>query len=114
MTSENWARELLAWAAGFLEGEGSWIVYGGRNRIRLRIAATNTDPEPLKMLAEILGVGHVYGPRNPGNRTNTHELWEWIVDRKADVYAVSIALWPWMSQKRRAKMNVVIALFSEQ
>jgi len=72
-------RERLAWAAGFIDGEGCIGVYSvGANRTSyaLKLAVEQTDRRPLDMLAEILGVGRV-APVARKPRHGCRPTWRW-------------------------------------
>lgn len=61
----------LAWAAGFLEGEGSFMYTGGRHTIQ----AAQSNKQPLVRLRRLMG-GWVHGPYHyrPGQ-----PWWLWSV-----------------------------------
>ncbi len=62
-------REQLAWAAGFLDGEGHFGVQKDRNI--LYISAGQTDRKVLDRLKTALEDGNIYGPykqKNPNHK----------------------------------------------
>lgn len=83
----------IAWAAGFLEGEG-WLKLTGRTHLCL--AASQVDREPLDRLASIFG-GMVYGPR----KTKTQPIYTWQVTGRVRAQAALAAMWSWLSVHRR-------------
>lgn len=100
----NWTRENLAWAAGLFEGEGSIgrhnLKRGGRPQWRMTMAST--DEDVLRRFHEIVGVGHISGPychKNPKHKP----YWQWCNIRRAWVFALLVAFWPWLCMRRREK-----------
>ncbi len=63
----------LAWAAGFIDGEGCISISrddppGGSTRHELRLRAVNTDERPIKRLLSIFGFGSVHTSIESGKR----------------------------------------------
>jgi hypothetical protein len=58
----------LAWAAGFLEGEGSFGTTNGLSRTP-HVTCPQVQREPLERLQQIFGLGHIY--RREGR------IWTW-------------------------------------
>ena len=89
----------LAWAAGFLEGEGSFC----RSLDRPRLVATQVNREPLDKLSSMFG-GSVRGPlKFPSSpRSSPHYRWE-LVGTKAR--GVMLTLYVFMSQRRRLQIE---------
>jgi hypothetical protein len=90
----------LAWAAGFLDGEGSFGVYrkaGRRNLIYLQ--ASQCDRRVLDRLQQALGAGKVYGPyegRRKGWRT-----YYYFRLTGAKTHGAAEKIWPWLSEVKR-------------
>jgi len=104
--SINWSRESLAWLAGLLEGEGSFVV----NDTRPQITVDMTDEDVIRRCHEIAGVGHVYGPyaRQRSTTGPRKDLWSWRVSQQLHTYALMVALYPWMGQRRQEKMREIM------
>lgn len=85
----------IAWAAGFLEGEGSFL----RNKGYAKIRATQKDREMLDRLCELFG-GTVCLDYGPARRESGRcPLWQWqIYGEKAE--RVMRSVMPYMSTKR--------------
>ena len=65
----------IAWASGFLEGEGSFIVVNGKNK-PVRCIATQKQREPIDRLHRFFG-GRVYAyeGRSPLSKS---VMWRWV------------------------------------
>lgn len=92
--------EDIAWAAGFLEGEGCF--YAG-NRISVR--AAQVQPDPLYRLREILG-GNVTGPYKK-TQANHRPSYDWGI-HGCHAIAVMMTLYTLMSPKRQASIRRAI------
>ena len=91
-----------AWAAGLFEGEGSvyrkTIRTGGRTYLYIRRSMCMTDEDVLLRFARVMG-GTVSGPTDRGPNK---PIWQW--QRNADIRPAIAAMWPWLGQRRRAKI----------
>lgn len=88
---------LLAWCAGFIDGEGCIDV------ARHLIQVQQNEREPLDRLVEVLG-GRIYGPYTRYRKQRPGELskpyWVWKVSRKCQAIDVARRLMPLMTMKR--------------
>jgi hypothetical protein len=94
-------REELAWAAGFLDGEGHFGRHrrkGARPGGRLAIQVAQQDRRPLDRLQAILG-GRVYGPYGPYGQTQPYFLW--YIQGFERTQATIAMLWPFLSEPKR-------------
>lgn len=95
----------IAWAAGFLEGEGSFHRWKNKGRDYARIKVSQVDREPLERLRELFD-GPICldgGPRrardNPGRQT----MWYWsLTGHRAE--KVLLAVQPYMSARRKVQI----------
>ncbi len=105
--SKNWTRENLAWAGGFLEGEGCISRQGTVDRSKRygywALRATSTDLDSLEKLQQILGVGSIYNKKTTNSQYNRKRAWQWTVYRQPEVYATIIAVFSFLCARRRAK-----------
>lgn len=87
----------LAWAAGFIDGEGTFYARAQQPSTRtsahrqLSLAVTQVDRRPLDRLVALFG-GRIDGPYNGAYR--------WSVTSHARVRAAIEALYPYLSVKR--------------
>lgn len=89
----------LAWAAGFIEGEGSYSTSGVRGYPSVQ--ATQVQAEPLERLRSMLG-GRVFHGK-------TRNIWTWRVNGTR-ARGVMLTLWPMMSPRRRLQIERVLRL----
>lgn len=105
-TGALWTRENLAWLAGLLEGEGAFLITRRPHATAFRISANMTDGDVIRRVAEIAGCGRIVGPveqKNPKHKP----FYRWNVDRRRDAYALCVALYPFMGQRRRARIKEI-------
>jgi hypothetical protein len=96
----------LGWAAGFLEGEGSFT----KNRRSPTVNAVQVNREPLVLLLNLFG-GSLLGPyKNKGNRQGYHE-WRVCGDR---ALGVMLTMYPILSERRRAQVRLSLAMMRER
>ncbi len=97
----------LGWAAGFLEGEGSFTAVSagrradGRPRASFNVSvnAGQVNLEPLHRLQKLFG-GHIY-------RHNMHTgnpIWRWQIYGKAAI-GIMLTVWTMMSERRRQQIE---------
>lgn len=94
----------LAWLAGVFEGEGC-IAFTGKYSVDLSI--NMTDEDVVRRCHEFAQVGQVVGPYRvdvPGQKP----IWGWHVTRSADVRHILLALWPWMGERRLARIELAL------
>jgi hypothetical protein len=97
----NMPDELLAWAAGLYDGEGSASAYVPRHRKTARRqmqvsqgGLPGSPPAVLVRFREIVGEGNVTGPYGG-------DLYYWKTTRKDAVDDIARALWPYLSAEKR-------------
>jgi len=109
MISDNWSRENLAYLAGLLEGEGSFIF---NSKQRLIVQAQMTDEDAIQKLADLSGMGRCNGPYVNKHLTMNGNLrkksWLWQVEGER-AYALMVALYPWMCKRRKEKILQAIS-----
>ena len=100
-------RETLAWAAGFMDGEGSFTL--GRRparRPQLHVQIGQNHPEPLARFRDAVGVGRVYGPyarRGSGANHSFNPRFEYRTGSFENGQAVLAMLWPWLGSAKKAQ-----------
>ena len=100
---EKNADELIAWAAGLFDGDGSSSCYVPRARITPRrqiqvsqAGEPGTTPFVLARFREILGSGNITGPYRG-------YLFYWKTTRKDEIDRVATVLWPYLSERKKAQ-----------
>lgn len=91
MMSDDTAPD-IAWAAGFLEGEGYFAPQDVR--------AAQVDKEPLERLVALLG-GRIYLDVRPNSRIGRQQpIHRWSICGTTADECIR-RLWPWLSHRRR-------------
>lgn len=117
---DKWTRENLAWAAGFLEGEGCFSCskrkYKNRPNkeyyyISIQAGQNIRSKDCLVKLQNILG-GNITGPyNNKQNKKKQDEMITWTISSQHLAYAVCVALFPFMCLRRQTKIIELIEAF---
>lgn len=95
----------VAWAAGFLEGEGSFMSWRGKPRIKV----SQVNREPLEQLQTLFD-GPICldgGPARKKANPRRQEMWYWSLSGPR-AEAVMRAVYPYMSQKRRDQIDLAL------
>jgi hypothetical protein len=95
--NDDWTREGLAWAAGLFEGEG--CIGFSKTVGQWQLIVASTDEDVLQRLLEVTGCGTLRGPLERGHKP----YWIWSVSRRTHVYALLVALYPWLGQRRQER-----------
>lgn len=101
-----WAREDLAWLAGFYEGEGSCVLRRKGDRVYMAITVSSTD---LDVLEHARSIAHVGAISTQASRPGCKQAWRWQVSDADQAMALAVALDPWLGSRRRARVREVIA-----
>lgn len=93
----------VAWAAGFFDGEGSvFLNKSGKGHARLDIA--QTEPTVFERFKQAVIHGKLYGPYSGcGKGKNNKDYWRYTCCADAEVEAVLLKLWPYLSQPKKTK-----------
>lgn len=108
--------EELAWCAGFLDGEGSFLALPayprkgrpGKTPPRLQISATQKDDRVLLRLQSSLG-GKVYRY----DRGVKGVQCQWTTTKKGDFEVIVAMIWPWMSPVKKEQVREAVIKFEE-
>lgn len=93
----------LAWAAGFLDGEGCFTLLRRKGAqfhavtAEIHVGAVQVKREPLDFLVELLG-GRV---TRLGTTKGGNEIWQWRITNAPDMRRVLPLLLPYFRQKKR-------------
>lgn len=92
-----WIPTNLAWAAGFIDGEGTFSVYSSGGSIRLTVGQKHR--EPLDKLVDTFKLGNVTGPDKRG-------MYTYHVASFPKVQQVFALIYPYLgSVKRKQAIN---------
>ncbi len=115
---ENWTRENLAWAAGYLEGEGYFVSKVNQRpnydspSLTIRIGAESTDKDALDKLKLILGLGNVTQRNaNRANRFGKKPMFVFQIANKNLTYALAVAIFQFMSIRRKEQLKKLCLSF---
>jgi hypothetical protein len=93
-------RELLAWAAGFFDGEG--CIHLRKHGGIPMISFSQKDPGVLRKFARIVRIGTVSPYTKIVTGRNFHrEYWRYGVSGIEAVQYIVGCLWPWLSKVKR-------------
>jgi hypothetical protein len=100
----------IAWAAGFIEGEGSFIGYiAAGKHLRTQITAVQVQKEPLERLHKLFGGTLWFHAKKPTNERQ-NPAWRWQLGGK-EARRLMHVLYPFMSPKRQEQIDKVINLW---
>ena len=107
------ARESLAWAAGFFDGEGSTMATRrrGRSRTPPRLSITQVDRRSLfRFQTAVGGLGYVSKPYRRRNKLTGRVSLQsvWRLTRREHTEAVLGLLWPWLGDAKREQADRAI------
>lgn len=107
MTTTISQRDLdIAWLAGLYEGEGSLTnPPDSRGKHYARMYLSMTDEDVVRRAHEIAGVGQVNGPYM--HHRGTKPYWQWGIQRRAHVIQFMQMIYPYLGDRRRAKVDEV-------
>lgn len=100
----------IAWLAGLLEGEGSFVFKKQKRRngvyVMPVIKVGSTDLDVMQRVAEMWGAKHMQFHR----RRQPHWKDQWIVTRSGQPAVETMRqILPWMGERRAAKIRELIA-----
>lgn len=109
--------EQVAWIAGIIEGEGSFIAekrrsgqYATRVYASARIQVQMTDLDVIERLQELTGgVIHTYADKRP----NCKDQHRWTFRGYENVVALTELIRPWMFSRRTRQMDRMLATVNE-
>ena len=108
-------KELLVWAAGFVDGEGHFAFYPSKSkkgfRWKLAFSVAQNEREPLDRLFSVLGVGNINGPYKYKNGTKHY------IYRCGSSYGVEDILnliGPYLCKRRKRQGERAIRMFQSR
>jgi hypothetical protein len=104
-------REEMAWAAGFVDGEGSFFLcLEKRTSPRYpTFSLTQIDPQVLQRFAAAVGFGTVLGPYGPySHGPKARPLYYYNVGGFQKTQAVMAMLWAWLGPVKREQAKRVL------
>lgn len=91
----------IAWAAGFLEGEGSFVgKHGGQSMV---VSAVQVNKEPAQRMVDLFGGSLIQFYKKPPDKP----IWRWTV-AGARARGVAMTMYPLMSAKRQEQIRYAL------
>ena len=92
----------LAWAAGFVDGEGTFRArkqtYRGRAYYYLQFCVTQKHPELIERVDRLLaGKTYHYPQRESGHSSESK-----FIANSREAFEVANLLWPWLGEQKKA------------
>lgn len=107
-------REMLAWAAGFFDGDGCVCkTYDQRGKLgpykAVQVNIGQVDDKAIleKFNKVTLGIGKVYGPYPIGKKRERRN-YQYEANSFEKVQAIAAMLWPWLSSVKRTKFVKIL------
>ena len=98
---------VLAWAAGFFDGEG-WAAAKQRGvQSRINQAGLDGIPEVLLKFREIVGVGRIKGPVLEEGK---QPLYFWEATSRPDLTRVADVIGPWICPAKRTEFESALGI----
>lgn len=102
----------MAWAGGLFEGEGCFSTSTMKGRHYLRLRMTSTDKDVLDHFREVIGCGQItqgkVSPASLARTPNPKPHWVWSLSGRLNTYAVGVALFPFLGQRRRGRFEELL------
>jgi hypothetical protein len=104
--------EWRSWSAGLYDGEGSTYLLEHRSHENYKIAEARITqasasgvPEVLSRFAQVVGLGHIYGPYVSDDANLPVYRWSACVFAEIDLMLERI--WPWLGAVKRVQARLV-------
>lgn len=117
--AQPWNREELAWAAGFVDGEGHFTLglkagrpTDTRKYCTPSLVVAQCHRQVLEHLQTALSCGAIYGPYFPKN-PKANPFYQYRTTTFEQSQAVVAALWPWLGKVKRQQAKKILMAFRE-
>lgn len=100
-------QDLIAWAAGLFEGEGSITIYNRLGGKSVMMCLAMSDEDVVRRFFSIVGCGKVYfrAPREKQNKPQ----WRWQIAAAREVERVLHSFRPYFGKRRLQKADEALA-----
>ncbi len=92
----------IAWAAGFIEGEGCFTAQKTGESFSARVQVTQVAREPLDRLQRIFGFGKIYV--RPAASPRHNDIHVYVAQGRGRAETVVGAIWPHLSRRRKKQI----------
>lgn len=97
----------MAWLAGLLEGEGSFVQRGPRKELVIQMQMTDRDV--VAKAHFLAGMGKFYAyPRAADDKRGWKDVYLWNVANQRHAYALMVAILPFMGARRTERIRGII------
>ena len=103
-------RENVLWLAGYFDGEGCLSRYRPNEHSGWKAGIKSTDEDLISKVVAIAG-GSVYFERKNDKNPNHKDIWSWELRDQAKLYALTAAIYPFMSQRRQKRIEEFFLYF---
>lgn len=114
MAESDINRELLSWAGGFFDGEGT--IFASKNVARITISLTQAEQSYdllQKFQKAVCGLGSIWGPRK---KQQSHHALCWVFQtRKTEhVIAICAMLWEFVGKAKREQISRALSFYVQR
>lgn len=103
-----WKREDIIWAAGLLEGEGSFVISPHKNP-HIRLECSSTDLDVLEKLQQSLRLGNIQ--KRKMTDTSRKQAYRWYCGSNQDSLAICFAVFPFLGVRRQKRIRELASKF---
>jgi hypothetical protein len=103
---------LIAWAAGFYDGEGS-ISYDLPYSIKLSVHQVRREPLD-KFHIAVSGIGRIVGPYIRGRRPNQKPIYHYMCSRATDCWTIYMILKPYLCEPKLEQFEDVFLRYNSR
>lgn len=94
----------IAWVAGLLEGEGTFVRRSGNSCV---ISCEMTDKDTIQKLFSFVGAGNIYFC--PSRNEAWKDTWKWQLTDSMCILELLQSIYPWMSDRRKIAIDIVLS-----
>ncbi len=111
-----WKREDLMWAVGLFEGEGTITRFNSSSKNSgWELSIKMTDLDVLEKFHNIIKLGKISYITSPSIPKHWKKTYRWRIRSSKDVYAVLVAFYPFLGNRRKEKaLQVIEKLFPKE
>lgn len=108
--------ELIIWAAGFFDGEGSIFLCNatrGRNYVKMQLAQDHNPDLVYQFYEAVNSFGRVYESTIKRKNGTVAQRWTWVAYR-SEVPVVLRQLWPYLGRYKKAQSLTALRRFRDE
>lgn len=111
---------LIAWAAGLFEGEGTIFIklHATKGRYYPHLSLSMTDKDVVEKFSIAVGAPHITGPYQAKHKPHWKPRYQWFCGRKEDVIRILNDFLPYLGDRRACKaldaLDIYDGIFTKQ